>query len=394
VADKFRARFGGAAAVYRAPGRVNLIGEHTDYNDGFVMPAAIGFSCWAATAPREDRRLVVHSENFDETVEANLDELLPIPDSEWANYPLGVAWALENSGKRLRGANVYVSGEVPLGAGLSSSAAIEVSTGFALLDMAGVEIDRTELALLCQRAENEFVGARCGIMDQFISCRGLADHAMMLDCRSLEMKMLPVPANVALVICNTMVKHELGASEYNTRRSECEEAVRALKKALPAIHALRDVTVAQLESHRQLLEPVIFKRARHVITENERVLRAAEALRSAAMVKLGPLMAESHRSLRDDFQVSCPELDKMVEVAAGRRGVIGSRMTGGGFGGCTINLVAAADARDFQQKVSAVYAGATGLRPDIFICNASQGAEAMRTEPPPLGVAARVREIP
>jgi len=377
VISRFRARFRATPALYRAPGRVNLIGEHTDYNDGFVLPAAIGFSCWMAVAPRDDRRLVVHSENFSETIEAELDDLKPFPESTWANYPLAVAWALEQAGGRLRGAQMYIAGDVPLGAGLSSSAAIEVSAGFALLDIAGLTIDLTKLALTCQRAENEFVGAHCGIMDQFVSCYGEADHAVLLDCRSLERRMLPIPSEVALIICNTMVKHELGASEYNTRREECEEAVKALDKALPGIRALRDVTPAQLEEHRGLLTGIIYKRALHVVTENERVLRAAEAFQSGAIEKLGPLMADSHRSLRQDYEVSCPELDTLVEIAARQRGVFGARMTGGGFGGCTINLVDVAHAQEFQQKVSAAYKSATGLQPDIYVCKASQGAEAV-----------------
>ena len=377
VISRFRARFRTAGVLYRAPGRVNLIGEHTDYNDGFVLPAAIGFSCWTAVAPRDDRKLIVHSENFSETIEADLDDLKPFPESTWANYPLAVAWALEEAGHRLSGANMYVAGNVPLGAGLSSSAAIEVSAGFALLDIAGLTVDRTRLALMCQRAENEFVGAHCGIMDQFISCHGEAGHALLLDCRSLEKRMLPIPPEVALIICNTMVKHELGASEYNTRREECEEAVRLLREALPAIRALRDVTAAQLEEHRGLLSNVIYRRALHVITENERVLRTAEALQNGAIEKLGQLMVDSHRSLRQDYEVSCSELDTLVEIAARQRGVLGARMTGGGFGGCTINLVDAAHAQEFQQKVSAAYKSATGLQPDIYVCKASQGVEAV-----------------
>ncbi|MEQ1353014.1 MAG: galactokinase [Candidatus Acidiferrum sp.] len=391
--SRFRTRFGAEAQIYRAPGRVNLIGEHTDYNDGFVMPAAIGFSCWTAIAPRDDRTLMIHSENFDETMEVDLDELLPQPERAWANYPLGVAWALEQAGKRLRGANVYIAGDVPLGAGLSSSAAIEVSVGCALLDVSGHAIERTALALLCQRAENEFVGARCGIMDQFVSCNGVADHALMLDCRSLEMRLLPVPPHIALIICNTMVRHELAANEYNSRRAECEEAVRILGKALPGIRALRDVTAVQLEDHSHLLPDKIFRRARHIVLENARVLKAAEAFQSGQVENLGKLMADSHRSLRDDFEVSCPELDAMVEVSTRQRGVFGARMTGGGFGGCTINLVEAVHAQEFQKKVTAAYTGATGLRPDIYVCRASQGAEAIRNEASGRGNGAETRAV-
>ena len=376
VLAKFRARFDSAAAVYRAPGRVNLIGEHTDYNGGFVLPAAIGFSCWVAIAPRDDRKLVVYSENFDETHEVSLDALSPRTPKRWVDYPAGVAWALEQAGFRLRGANLYIVGEVPLGAGLSSSAAIDVATGYALLATSRYPIDRTRLALLCQRAENEFVGARTGIMDQFVSCHGRAGHALLLDCRSLDSRVLPLPPEMKLIICNTMVRHELGASEYNARRSECEEAVRRLGEVLPGIRALRDVTLSQLQQHRQRLSDVLFKRSRHVITENDRVCKTADALGQGYAPSLGPLLAESHRSLREDYQVSCGELDIMVEIASRQPGVYGARMTGGGFGGCTINLVRAADALEFQRRVSAEYAAATGRKPDIYICEASEGAEA------------------
>jgi len=372
--EDFRLRFGTAASIYRAPGRVNLIGEHTDYNDGFVLPAAIGFYCWVAAAPRSDRKLVIHSENFKETVEASLDSLSFAGKGHWANYPLGVAWALERGGKRLRGVSILINGEVPPGAGLSSSAAIEIAVGFALLHLSGHAIDRVELAKLCQKAENEFVGARVGIMDQFVSCQGRASHALLLDCRSLEFKLVRLPHGVQLVICNTMVKHELGSSEYNTRRAECEEGVRALRAVLPEICTLRDVTPAQLEKHRGLLDSKVFSRCRHVVTENERVKSAARAFEAGDLRALGPLMRESHRSLRDDYEVSCNELDTMAEIAAAQPGVIGARMTGGGFGGCTINLVKSSAVEAFRQNVAAEYLARTGLKPEIYVTPASDGA--------------------
>jgi len=237
----FRSRFGRVASVYRAPGRVNLIGEHTDYNDGYVLPAAIGFSCWVGITPRDDRKLILFSENYSELHEVGLDELGVRGSGHWVDYPLGVAWALQEAGYRLRGANIYIAGDVPLGAGLSSSAAIEVSTGYALLSTANHAIDRTKLALLCQRAENEYVGARVGIMDQFVSLHGQKDHALLLDCRELTFKSLAIPESVKLVISNTMVKHELASSEYNRRRADCEEAVRRLATVLPgSIQSNRD----------------------------------------------------------------------------------------------------------------------------------------------------------
>jgi len=375
LAKKFSSRFGGDSVVYRAPGRVNLIGEHTDYNDGFVLPAAIGFSCWVAVAPRSDRKIALYSENFDEAIEADLDNAEIHSTGKWPDYPLGVAWALNRAGYRLSGANVYIRGEVPLGAGLSSSAALEVSTGYALLDLAHDPIELTRLALLCQRAENEFVGARVGIMDQFISCHGQAGSALLLDCRSLDFRLLRLPPGVQLVICNTMVQHKLGTSEYNVRRTECEEGVRLLSQTLPGIRALRDVSLADLERHRGFLSETVYKRCRHVITENSRTREAASALQNGKIDALRNLMSESHSSLRDDYEVSCRELDLMFDLAMHQEGVIGARMTGGGFGGCTINLVNAANSEKFRERVSRGYEAATGYHPNIYVCEASQGAE-------------------
>jgi galactokinase len=378
--NEFRDRFGGSAALVRAPGRVNLISEHTDYNDGFVLPAAIDLFCWVAVAPRNDRTLVLFSENFDDTVEVRLDDLHIRATGKWADYPLGVAWALERAGFRLRGANIYIKSDVPLGAGLSSSAAVEVSTGYALLSMAKEALESTNLALLCQKAENEFVGARCGIMDQFVSCHGRKGNVLLLDCRTLNFRQVPIPPKVHLVICNTMIQHRLGTSEYNVRRTECETAVGKLSKVLREIRALRDVSLAELESHRELLGETIFKRCRHVISENQRTVEAATALQTDHVEALREIMANSHRSLRDDYDVSCRELDVMVKLAERQPGVLGARMTGGGFGGCTINLVSAAESGEFRRRISEEYEAATGLKPDIYICQASQGVEVVEPE--------------
>lgn len=367
-------RFGSDAKVYRAPGRVNLIGEHTDYNDGFVLPAAIDFSCWVASAPRNDRRLILHSENFNQDAGANLDSLTAQENDKWANYPFGVAWAIEKAGKRLRGANLLISGDVPLGAGLSSSAAIEVAVGLALLQQSGVDVNRTELARLCQKAENEFIGARVGIMDQFVACHGRASHALLLDCRSLESKLVKLPLGIQLVICNTMVKHEIASGEYNQRRAECEEGVHRLRAVLPEIQALRDVTLEQLEKYRGLLAGRVFFRCRHVITENERVKLAVAAFEHGDIKALGPLMRDSHRSLRYDYEVSCDELDAMVEIAAAQPGVAGARMTGGGFGGCTINLVKTEAVDAFKENVGREYRVRRGLAPEIYVSTAANGA--------------------
>jgi galactokinase len=375
VAAKFQKRFAEKGKVYRAPGRVNLIGEHTDYNEGFVLPAAINFSCWVGASPRLDGKLVVYSENLHEELRVEIGNRGAWPRKGWASYPLGVAWAVSEAGYALRGCNLYIAGEVPIGSGLSSSAAIEVASALALLENSGASMGKKEVALLCQRAENAFVGARCGIMDQFIACHGETDHAVLLDCRSLEWRQIPIPGDVALVVCNTMVKHELAGNEYNKRREECEAGVKLLKKVRPSIKALRDVSSAELESHRELLPPEIYKRCRHVVTEDERTLKAANAFESGELGSLAKWMGESHASLRDDYEVSCRELDILVESAGKQKGVLGARMTGGGFGGCTINLVAQEDVEAFREGVAKEYQDQTGLQAEIYSLKAADGAE-------------------
>ena len=371
--QRFRAAYGGEPLICRAPGRVNLIGEHTDYNDGFVMPAAIDLFTWAAVKTRHDGQINVSSLEMNRSVSTSLIMGLQ-PRGDWSDYVVGVFAELQANGLDTRGADVLVHGEVPMGGGLSSSAALEVSTGFAALRSHGEAIDRMQLALLCQRAENQFVGMRCGIMDQFIACQGKADHALMLDCRSLEFSLLPIPSGIHIVICNTMVKRELAGGEYNARREQCESGVRWLSQWLPDIRALRDVTVAQLERYSDRLPETIARRCRHVVTENDRVLRAAEALRAGALDSFSLLMAQSHQSLRDDYQVSCGELDLMVELAGKQPGVQGARMTGGGFGGCTVNLVEAEHTQRFVENIQSEYAKATGIRPEVYVCNAADGA--------------------
>ncbi|MGA8489923.1 MAG: galactokinase [Terriglobales bacterium] len=364
----------GHPTIYRAPGRVNLIGEHTDYNDGFVMPAALDLYTYVAVAPRADRRLRVYSENLGEMCDFELDSIRPGRSGHWSDYVRGVAGVLESSGYRLRGADLAILSEVPLGSGLSSSAALEVSTAWALLGNSQIDVDRHVIPQLCQQAEHLYPETKCGIMDQFISCHGRARHALMLDCRSLDFQLLPMPRHLQFMVCNTMVRHEHASGGYNTRRRECEEGLQALKHVLPAIRALRDVTLNELEQHQNRLSPIIYKRLRHVVTENERVKMAASALQSGDMAQFGCLMADSHRSLRDDYEVSAPELDLMVELASGQDGVYGARMTGGGFGGCTINLVGSAHAEAVQQKLEQNYQARTGLKPTILICEASDGA--------------------
>ena len=360
--------------IFRAPGRVNLIGEHTDYNDGFVMPAAIDFYSYAAIGERLDRILSIYSEQLQETVELNLDALSGPPRKHWSDYVRGVAAMLQHEGYPLKGANLLIDGQVPIGSGLSSSAAIEVATAFALTSLGTVTIPLLEVTKLCQRAENIYTGTRCGIMDQFISCFGKQEHALMLDCRSLEATYLRLPANVRLVICNTMVRHELAAGEYNERRASCERVVGTVRRSLPSVRALRDLTLQDLEYYEDQMSDLDFRRCRHVITENARVRDAKGAFESADLARISELMYESHKSLQRDYEVSCDELNLMVNLASDRDGVYGARMTGGGFGGCTINLVEAKAVPEFQRNVSRQYEKVTGLSPQIFVSCAAGGA--------------------
>ena len=370
----FERRFGTQPRIFRAPGRVNLIGEHTDYNDGFVMPAALGFSTFVAIAPRTDRKLVIHSEEFPGNFEFDLDDLPETRTGAWCDYVLGVAWVLRQQGYKLAGANLLVHGEVPIGAGLSSSAALEVSSALSLLSLRDTRLPLPEVAKLCRAAENTFVGAKVGIMDQFVSCMGRAGHAFFLDCRSLEFKFVPIPAGLQFVVCNTMVKHDLATGAYNQRRTECEEGVRCFAQWQPTIRALRDVSVEVLEQHSKALPATILKRCTHVIHENQRTLDMARVLQEGDLNKVGQFMRESHGSLRDLYEVSCHELDIMVESAEGLAGFIGGRMTGGGFGGCTVNLVREENAAEFAAKIAERYRQATGIDPQTYLCSAEDGA--------------------
>jgi galactokinase len=355
-----------------------LIGEHTDYNDGFVMPAALGFSTYVAIRPRPDRKLTIHSDEFPGTFEFDLDRLPETRVGAWCDYVLGVASILRQRGRELAGANLLVHGEVPIGAGLSSSAALEVSSALALLSLEGTNLPLPEVATLCRQAENNFVGAKVGIMDQFVSCMGKAGHAFLLDCRSLEFKFVPIPAGLRLVVCNTMVKHDLATGAYNTRREECEAGVRAFAKWDSAIRALRDVSIEMLDQHANDLPLTIWKRCSHVVHENQRTLDAARALTEGDLAKVGKLMRESHNSLRDLYEVSCPELDIMVDAAEDLPGFCGGRMTGGGFGGCTVNLVREENAEDFAKRIAERYREATGITPQVYLCSAEDGAQELR----------------
>jgi galactokinase len=378
LAQHFTGRFGAQPAIFSAPGRVNLIGEHTDYNEGFVMPSAIGFRTRVAISVRPERKLLIQSREFPESFEFDLDNLPRQATGGWCDYVLGIAVVLQQSGHALQGANLLVRSDIPMGAGLSSSAAIEVATALALISLNGANFSLAEVAKLCQHTENAFIGARVGIMDQFVACMGKAGHALLLDCRSLEFELIPIPDGVRMVVCNTMVKHQHASGEYNQRRKECEEAVKILANWYPGIRALRDVSIDQLVRHSKDVPDKIYNRCRHVVEENERVRAGARCLRAGNLSGFGELMRESHRSLRDLYEVSCRELDVMVEAAEDLPGCYGGRMTGGGFGGSTINLVDAANAEAFAGQISDRYQRATGVQPAVYICAAADGA---RLEP-------------
>jgi galactokinase len=373
LAVEFAYRFGRMPTVSRAPGRVNLIGEHTDYNDGFVMPAALGFATLTAAARRSDRLLRVYSMTMDETREFDLDAPLAASGG-WSDYVLGVALMLESGRFSLAGADLIVWSDVPIGAGLSSSAALEVACAHALLTESGLAFDPVEIATICQRAENDFVGMRCGIMDQYISCCGVAGHALLIDCRSLASRHVPIAPNLRLLIANSRVRHQHAGGEYNLRREACEEGVRLLRGRLGPIKALRDVTPDQLEAKRRKLPDLIYRRCRHIVTENARVLEAERALQSGDFAACGRAMNASHISMRDDFEITCPEVDMLVGLAQTVEGVYGSRMTGGGFGGCTVSLIEASAVDKASQVLTDGYRVATGLDVELFACAPADGA--------------------
>ena len=375
LAVEFAYRFGRTPTVSRAPGRVNLIGEHTDYNDGFVMPAALEFATLTAAAQRSDRRLQVYSMIMDETREFDLDSPPPGPTGDWSDYIVGVALMLEMSGRNLSGADLIVWSDVPIGAGLSSSAALEVSVAHALLTQSGLAFDPIEIAQICQRAENDFVGMRCGVMDQYIACCGVAGHALLIDCRSLASRHVAIAPNLRLLIANSGVRHQHAGGEYNLRREACEEGVRLLSRTLGPIQALRDVTPQQLESKRRKLPELIYRRCRHIITENARVLEAERALGSGDFVACGRAMNASHVSMRDDFEITCPEVDMLAGLAQNVKGVYGSRMTGGGFGGCTVSLLEEWAIDKTSQMLTDGYRIAMGRDVDIYVCAPSDGAQ-------------------
>jgi galactokinase len=376
ILARYRKLYGSEPLFWvRAPGRVNLIGEHTDYNDGFVLPAAIEREMLIAVGP-EDERTVLRSLDYPHEVDFPLANVEKAEDDPWGNYVRAVAWALQDAGQTIRGFHGVGRGDVPIGSGLSSSAALEVAVALAYQAVSGFEMHGVKMAKLCQRAENAFVGVNCGIMDQFVSRNAQKGHALLIDCRSLEYRAVPLPASgVKIVISDTAKRRGLVDSEYNARRAQCEEAVRLLSRDLPGIKALRDVTLEQFEALKKHLPEETRKRARHVITEDRRTLSAVKHLEDGGMAAFGKLMNESHVSLRDDYEVSCPELDCMVSLAWAMPGVLGSRMTGAGFGGCTVSLVQSDAVDEFCQEIPKRYREKTGLEPSLYVTEAAAGAE-------------------
>jgi galactokinase len=375
IREAFRRQYGTDVGlrIFRAPGRVNLIGEHTDYNLGFVLPVALDLACYVAAAPSSDSHLHVYSEEKRESRAwpvAAIGDLAPAHD--WSDYPAGVARELVRAGYRFDPKALLIHSTVPEGAGLSSSAALEVSCALALLGDQTMEPLR--LAELCRRAEGNFVGTPCGIMDQFVSVFARKNSALLIDCRSLEGRAVDLPEGVEFLAVNTMVKHALGASAYKQRTEECAAAVEAIRRLDPAVSSLRDVTPALLEKAEPSLPQLIGRRARHVVTENERVTWFVHASGRCDLDRMGQLMVESHLSLQHDYEVSCPELDFLVDTAIGIEGVLGARMTGGGFGGCTVNLLRRVAGEGFRVEISRAYRERFGITPQIVECHPSGGA--------------------
>ena len=375
IADHFQKLVGlPPEVVARAPGRVNLIGEHTDYNEGFVLPVALDRYIEFAGRRRADRLVRVYSIDFEDQAEFSLDAIEKDPTRVWSNYLRGVSNFLEGDGHRLTGADVVFGGDVPREAGLSSSAAVEVAATVFWQKLLKLELEPVYVIKLARRAENEFVGVPCGIMDQFISALGRQDHALFLDCRDLVYRHVPLGDSVKIVVCNSGVKRALAQSEYEVRVKQCRQAVAQIASVGLAVKSLRDVEAADLETARPALTEILMRRARHVVTENQRTLEAVKVLGEGDLGRFGELMNASHESLRDDYEVSSKELDTLVELALKQPGVLGARMTGGGFGGCTVNLVLADAAEAFAENVRQGYQDALGLKAEIYVCRASDGA--------------------
>jgi len=365
--------------AFSAPGRVNLIGEHTDYNEGFVLPMAIGKKIIMLGQSRNDRLVQVYDLVYKTKIKFSLDNLTPLKKDTWANYLMGVADEIQKAGYSLQGANLIFTSNIPKGAGLSSSAALEVVTALTMAKLNLLEIKPVEMAHLCRRAENNFVGVACGIMDQYVSCLGQKSYALFIDCRTNEYELIPFKDHdYQIVICNSRVQRGLVNSEYNRRREECKRATDFFTHRLGSkIRALRDVSIEEFKRYEEHLPETIARRARHVISENYRVQTGEQALRMGNYSTFGQLMIESHKSLKDDYEVSCRELDLLVDLALKQEGVLGARMTGAGFGGCTVNLLKREYIDAFEKTIKQGYKKITGIIPDIYITPPAEGAKVL-----------------
>lgn len=377
LTDSFRSTFQTEPLLICSPGRVNLIGEHTDYNEGFVLPAAIDKAIYVAVGPRSDNELHLVAHDLQKTYRGSLDKLKPT--KTWADYLLGVVAQFQAAGHPISGLNCVFGGTIPMGAGLSSSAALENAVGFALNELYQLGLDRVALVRLSQRAENEFVGAKVGIMDMFASMMGRANHVIQLDCRSLDYTYAPLQMEgIRIVLCDSRVKHSLVTSEYNTRRAECEAGVRYLQAFYPGIRSLRDVTMPMLDAHLKDTEPHLYRRCAYVVQENRRLLDGVAALEAGDITSFGQLMYGSHEGLSRMYEVSCPELDSLVDIARQQPGVYGARMMGGGFGGCTINLVREDTLDAFREQIISEYFARTGKDTYLHVCKIQDGTHIIR----------------
>jgi galactokinase len=371
----FAELYGAVPRLFRAPGRVNLIGEHTDYNEGYVLPFAIDRETAVAAAPRTDRRVCVRSREMSRDASFDLDAPFQAGGERWPAYVAGVAHLLEARGVRLGGANLLIYSEVPPGAGLASSAALEVAVALAFLGLAGETLEAVEVARICQRAERDFAGANCGLMDQLTALKAQPGRAMLLNCRSLDTDYFPLDSSkLSIVVCDSGVRHELAASEFNRRREECAAGVRLLQAAGVPLRTLSDLQPGDLKHCESRLPPLLFRRCRHVVSENARTLAAANALQDGDLAQAGALLYESHCSLRDDYEVSCAELDMLVALARPRSFVHGARMCGGGFGGCTINLLRPGSENEFIAAIGDGFQAGTGRKPSFYIVKPSAPA--------------------
>jgi galactokinase len=375
IVSAFRSRFQSETEpeIYRAPGRVNLIGEHTDYNLGFVFPIALEMACYVAIAPAKHGKLRIFSRDFDQEFESSVENIRSAkPIGQWSDYVVGVAQQLANAGIELQSSDLYIASEVPVGSGLSSSAALEIATAFALLGSRSMP--PVEIAQLGRRAETQFVGMPCGIMDQYASVFGRKGSAIQIDCRSLQHEYVTLPQEVRIVAVNSMVKHELGTSAYRQRVAECQAAVAAIQAFDKTVESLRDVSLSFFEQIQNSIPPVPRRRARHVISDTQRVLDFAAAARAHNLPEMGRLFIASHRSMQYDYEISCEEIDFLVDTAIKIPGVYGSRMTGGGFGGCTVNLLAPNAVDDFRERLGKAYQERFAKSPVFYDCEPSQGA--------------------